>query len=85
MPQPPPVVTGVYPPTGYTSTTLQQQLSTTAFSTTGTITYDFTLTCEPLSGQTCTDATVSSGVDLEPVLDAAGGDLDWDEPVPVDR
>ena len=59
------------PPTGYTSTTLQQQLSTTATGT-GTVTYAFTLTCEPLSGQTCTDATVPR-VDLHLVLDAAGG------------
>ena len=79
VPLPLPVVTGVYPPTGYTSTTLQQQLSTTA-SGTGTITYDFTLTCEPLSGQTCTDATVSSGSISNPYWTPPAADLDWDIP-----
>ncbi|HXC83156.1 MAG TPA: DNRLRE domain-containing protein, partial [Trebonia sp.] len=77
VPEPLPVVTGVYPPTGYTSTTLQQQLSTTATGT-GTVTYDFTLTCEPLSGQTCTDATVSSGSISTAYWTPPAADLDWD-------
>jgi RHS repeat-associated protein len=62
VPQPPPVVTGVYPPTGYISSTTTPQLSTTAFSTTGSsITYNFSLSCDPLPGQICPADTVSSG------------------------
>jgi hypothetical protein len=62
VPQPPPVVSGVYPPTGYASPTDTPQLATTAFSTTNTtITYVFTVTCHPLPGTVCPATTVSSG------------------------
>src|SRR6202042_1853986 len=53
VPQPPPVVSSVYPPTGYVSPTLTPQLSTVASTKSGTITYSFTVTCNPLPGQTC--------------------------------
>ena len=61
VPQPPPVVTGVYPPDGYISSTVTPELSTSAFSTTGSsITYQFTLSCDPLPGETCPASTISS-------------------------
>jgi RHS repeat-associated protein len=62
VPQPPPVVTGVYPPTGYVSPTNTPELSTTASSTTNSsITYDFQLTCDPLPGTGCPVGIVTSG------------------------
>ena len=76
---PPPVVADVYPPTGFTSTTLQQQLSTTATGD-GTVTYDFTLTCEPLTGQTCVDSSVTSGSISKSYWTPPQADLDWDTP-----
>lgn len=79
VPEPPPTVSEVYPPTGFVSSTLQQQLSTSATGT-GTLTYDFTLTCEPLPGQTCTDATVDSGKLPDPYWTPPAADLDWDIP-----
>ena len=61
VPQPPPVVTGVYPPTGYLSPTVTPELSVTASSTTNTpITYQFSLTCQPLTGTTCPASTIDS-------------------------
>ncbi|MGH3169556.1 MAG: DUF6531 domain-containing protein, partial [Trebonia sp.] len=77
VPDPPPVVSDVYPPTGFVSTTLQQQLSTSATGD-GTVTYDFTLTCKPLSGQTCVDSSVSSGYIANPYWTPPKADLDWD-------
>jgi RHS repeat-associated protein len=79
VPTPPPVVTAVYPPTEYISTTLQQQLSTTATGD-GTVTYDFTLTCKPLTGQTCVDSSVTSGWISKPYWTPPAADLDWDTP-----
>jgi YD repeat-containing protein len=79
VPEPPPVVSAVYPPTGFTSTTLQQQLSTSATGD-GTLKYDFTLTCEPLAGQTCADSSVSSGSISTPYWTPPAADLDWDIP-----
>jgi RHS repeat-associated protein len=76
---PPPTVLAVYPPTGFISSTLQQQLSTTATGT-GTVTYDFTLTCEPLTGQTCVDSSVSSGSISKPYWTPPEADLDWNTP-----
>jgi RHS repeat-associated protein len=76
VPNPPPVVADVYPPTGFVSSTLQQQLSTSATGD-GTITYDFTLTCEPLPGQTCTDSSVSSGSISKSYWTPPAADLDW--------
>lgn len=62
VPQPPPVVTAVYPPTGYISPTVTPELSTSAFSTTNTpITYVFSLSCEPLPGTVCPASTITSG------------------------
>ena len=79
VPEPPPVVAAVYPPTGYTATTLQQQLSTSA-TYTGTVSYDFTLTCEPLAGQACADSSVTSGSTSNPHWTPPAADLDWDVP-----
>jgi RHS repeat-associated protein len=79
VPEPPPVVSDVYPPTGYVSPTLQQQLSTSATDT-GTLTYDFTMTCEPLTGQTCVDSSVTSGTISKPYWTPSAADLDWNTP-----
>ncbi len=80
VPQPPPAVTGVYPPDGYSTPTDTPELSTTAFSTTGTtITYQFALTCHPLPGTTCPTGTVSSGSILTPYW-TVSPPLTWDEP-----
>jgi len=76
---PPPTLTDVYPSTGFISTTLQQQLSTSATGD-GTLTYDFTLTCEPLTGQTCVDSSVTSGSISTPYWTPPAADLDWDTP-----
>jgi YD repeat-containing protein len=79
VPDPPPVVSDVYPPAGFISTTLQQQLSTSATGD-GTVTYDFTLTCKPLPGQACVDTTVTSGSISNPYWTPSKADLDWDTP-----
>ena len=80
VPQPPPVVTGVYPPTGYVSSTVTPQLSTTAFSTTSTaITYQFALTCEPLVGTTCPASTIDSPSLTVPYWTPTTA-LTWNEP-----
>jgi RHS repeat-associated protein len=55
---PPPVIAGVYPPSGYVSPTNTPQLSTTPNSG---ATYQFTLTCQPLPGTTCPGGSISSG------------------------
>jgi len=79
VPQPPPVVTAVYPPTGYVSTTNTPELSTTAFSTTKTsITYQFSLTCTPVPGGTCPGGTLNSGSLTTPYWTTPA--LTWDEP-----
>jgi RHS repeat-associated protein len=80
VPQPPPAVTGVYPPSGYASPTDTPQLSTTAVSTTGSsITYQFTLTCDPLPGTVCGTATVGSGPITTPYW-TVSPPLTWDQP-----
>jgi RHS repeat-associated protein len=79
VPEPPPVVSAVYPPTGFIPGTLQQQLSTTATGD-GTVTYDFKLTCKPLPGQTCIDSSVSSGSISNPYWTPPKADLDWNTP-----
>jgi hypothetical protein len=62
VPEPPPVITGVYPPAGDVAPTLQQELSVTSPTESGTLSYSFTLTCEPpVRTQTCTVAPPSSG------------------------
>jgi large repetitive protein len=79
VPQPPPVVTAVYPPTGFISPTVTPELSTTAFSTTSTsITYEFSLTCQPLPGSTCPASTLNSGSITTPYWTTPA--LTWDEP-----
>ena len=80
VPQPPPVVTGVYPPTGYLSPTVTPELSTTAFSTTSSaITYQFTLTCEALTGTTCPASTIDSPSLTVPYWTPTTA-LTWNEP-----
>jgi RHS repeat-associated protein len=80
VPQPPPAVTGVYPPSGYATSTDTPELSTTAFSTTGSsITYHFTVTCDPLPGTVCPTASVSSGTLTNPYW-TVSPPLTWDEP-----
>jgi RHS repeat-associated protein len=80
IPQPPPVVTGVYPPTGYTSSTVTPELSTTAVSTTGTaITYQFSLACDPLPGSVCPASSLNSGVLSVPYWTPPTA-MTWDEP-----
>ena len=76
VPEPPPVVSAVYPPTGYISPTLRQQLSTSATAT-GTITYSFKLTCEPVTGQTCVATTISSGTISNPYWTPPAASLQW--------
>src|ERR1019366_3064775 len=79
IPQPPPTVTGVYPPTGYISSTVTPELSTTAFSTIGTsITYKFTLTCQPVPGTTCPASVITSGTLSVPYWTPPA--LTWNEP-----
>jgi len=79
VPEPPPVVSAVYPPTGFTATTLSQSLSTTATAS-GTISYDFTLTCEPLTGQTCLHSTIDSGSITKPYWTPPANQMQWDTP-----
>jgi RHS repeat-associated protein len=80
VPQPPPIVTGVYPPTGYLSPTVNPELSTTASSTNGTaITYQFSLACEPLPGTTCPASTINSPSLTVPYWTPTTA-LTWNEP-----
>jgi large repetitive protein len=76
-----PVIYAVYPPNGYVSPTLRQQLSTVASTASGTITYSFTMTCEPLTGQTCADtAPVASGTISKPYWTPLIADMQWNTP-----
>jgi RHS repeat-associated protein len=80
IPQPPPTVTGVYPPTGYLAPTATPQLATAAASSTGgTISYDFTLTCQPLPGTTCPASVITSGKLSTPYWTVSPA-MTWDEP-----
>jgi RHS repeat-associated protein len=79
VPQPPPVVSAVNPPTGYDSATVNPELSATASSPAGTpVTYQFQLTCQPLPGTTCPDPTQSSGPQSAPYW--LPQSLTWGEP-----
>lgn len=80
VPQPPPTISAVYPPTGFVSSTLRQQLATVASTATGTITYSFTLTCKPLSGQTCVDSSITSGSISRPYWTPPAADMQWNTP-----
>jgi len=80
IPQPPPVISGVYPPTGFISSTLRQQLATVASTASGTITYDFTLTCEPPSGQTCSVPSVTSGSISKAYWTPPATSMQWNTP-----
>ena len=85
IPQPPPTVTAVYPPTGYISPTTTPQLSTSAFSSTGgTISYKFTLTCAPLPGTVCPASVIGSGSLPVPYWTPVNA-MTWNEPYHVDR
>jgi RHS repeat-associated protein len=80
VPQPPPVVSSVYPPTGYVSPTLTPQLSTVASTGTGTITYSFSLTCNPLPGQTCPASVINSGTLSVPYWTVPSAQMQWNTP-----
>lgn len=75
VPVPPPVVNGVYPPTGYLSPTKTPELSTTS---TGATSYQFTMTCQPLPGTTCPGGSISSGQITKPYWTPPP--LIWNEP-----
>lgn len=80
IPQPPPTVTAVYPPTGYISPTTTPQLSTSAFASTGgTVTYQFTLTCAPIAGTVCPAGVIGSGTLSVPYWTPPGA-MTWNEP-----
>jgi large repetitive protein len=76
--QPPPVINSVYPPTGYISPTVTPELSTSA-SSSGTITYQFTITCEPLPGTTCPASVINSGKLSKPYW-TVSPPMDWNQP-----
>lgn len=78
--QPPPPITGVYPPTGYVSPTLTPQLSTTASTSSGTLSYKFTITCDPLPGEVCPASVVASPTLTEPYWTVPAGQLQWNTP-----
>jgi RHS repeat-associated protein len=80
VPQPPPVVSSVYPPTGYVSPTLTPQLSTVASTGSGTITYSFSLTCNPLPGQTCPASVITSGTLSVPYWTVPSAQMQWNTP-----
>jgi RHS repeat-associated protein len=80
VPQPPPVVSNVYPPTGYVSPTLAPQLSTVASTASGTITYSFSITCDPLPGQTCPASVINSGTLSVPYWTVPSADMQWNTP-----
>lgn len=80
IPQPPPTVSAVYPPTGYVSPTLRQQLAVAASTATGTITYNFTLTCKPGNGQTCSVTTLTSPSLTQPHWTPPAASLQWNTP-----
>jgi RHS repeat-associated protein len=79
VPQPPPVVSAVYPPTGYIAPTLAPQLSTVA-SGTGTVTYSFTVTCKPLPNQTCVANSFTSGNITKPYWTVPRAKMQWNTP-----
>ena len=80
VPQPPPVVSNVYPPTGYISPTLTPQLSTVASTQSGTITYSFSITCAPLPGQTCPASVINSGTLSVPYWTVPAAEMQWNTP-----
>src|SRR5450756_919372 len=76
-----PIVLAVYPPIGYVSPTLRQQLSVVASTASGTITYSFTMTCAPLTGQTCSDTSpVTSGSISKPYWTPPIANMQWNTP-----
>ncbi len=77
IPQPPPTVSAVYPPTGYIAPTLAPQLSTVASTGSGTITYSFTVTCKPLSDQTCVATSIKSGSISKPYWTVPRTQMQW--------
>ena len=80
VPQPPPVVSTVYPPTGYISPTLTPQLSTLASTASGTISYSFSITCNPLPGQTCPASVITSGSLSKPYWTVPSAEMQWNTP-----
>jgi RHS repeat-associated protein len=80
VPQPPPVVSNVYPPTGYVSPVLNPQLSTKASTQSGTISYSFSITCAPLPGQTCPASVITSGTLSTPYWTVPSNEMQWNTP-----
>lgn len=76
VPQPPPTVSAVYPPTGYVAPTLAPQLSTVA-SGGGTVTYSFTVTCKPLPDQACVANSITSGSITAPYWTIPRAKMQW--------
>jgi RHS repeat-associated protein len=72
-------VSNVFPPSGYISPVLRQQLSTSATAT-GTLTYKFTITCAPLSGQKCPISSPVSDSPTESYWTPPASDMAWNIP-----
>jgi RHS repeat-associated protein len=80
VPDPPPVVVGVYPPSGFVSSTVSPQLWTSAKTTSGKpMTYDFHLTCDPLPGTFCPPVVIDSGKQSVPYW-TVSPPMTWDMP-----
>lgn len=80
VPQPPPTVSSVYPPTGYVAPTLTPQLSTVASTGSGTLSYSFAITCDPLPGQTCPADVITSGSLTKPYWTVPANEMQWNTP-----
>ncbi|MGH3159996.1 MAG: DNRLRE domain-containing protein [Streptosporangiaceae bacterium] len=77
---PAPVVTGVYPPTGFVSSTVTPQLSAASYVPGGgSPTYSFSVTCHPLAGTTCPAGVFGSGTISSPNW-TVSPPLQWNEP-----
>ncbi|MGH3408649.1 MAG: DNRLRE domain-containing protein, partial [Streptosporangiaceae bacterium] len=78
---PMPVVNDAYPPSGFVSPTVTPQLSVAEYSPpgSGTVTYSFSVTCDPLPDTTCPGGTFGSGPISEPYWTVSPG-LQWNEP-----
>jgi len=79
VPPEPVAILDVYPPNGYISPTLTPQLSTTTTASgTGTLSYSFSLTCEPITGQTCIKtAAITSGTLTTAYWTPPIADMQW--------
>ncbi len=78
---PAPVVTGIYPPSGTISPTVTPQLSAASYvpGGNGTPEYQFTVTCDPLPGTTCTATGYGNVKSTKPYWTVTPP-LQWNEP-----